>query len=61
MNNMLKVIQIQCKLEIFPFFSRDRDEIFVKLRASEENLRIQADLDDFYLQMKSMPGETFDF
>jgi hypothetical protein len=29
------------------FLSRDRDEIFIKVAATEENLKVQADLFDY--------------
>lgn len=49
--NLLLILQDHCMFEIYPFYSRDRDEIFIKLRASEEALKVQADLDDYHLQM----------
>jgi hypothetical protein len=31
------------------FYSRDRDEIFCKVSATEDNLKVQADLIDYKL------------
>ena len=35
------------------FYSRDKDEIFIKVRATEENLKVQADLTDYRMQFKT--------
>ena len=53
----LKVIQEHLQLEVRLFLSRDQDEIFCKLRASEKNLKIQADLIDYLCQLQRMPQE----
>lgn len=45
-------------LEIKAFYSRDKDEIFIKIRASEENLKVQADLMDYRLQFKTRKKES---
>jgi hypothetical protein len=37
---VLRVMQEYLRIEISMFLSRDRDEIFVKLRATEENLKV---------------------
>jgi hypothetical protein len=46
------VLQDHLNLEVKLFYSRDKDEIFCKLTAAEENLRIHADLIDYRLQMR---------
>jgi len=55
-------LQNNYSLEINAFYSRDKDEIFLKCRATEENLKIQADLTDYRLQFKTRAKPSkFDF
>jgi hypothetical protein len=61
LGKVISVMQEHLKLEISMFLSRDRDEVFVKIRASEENLKVQADLFDYRMQMKANPAHTEDF
>ncbi|CAG9330895.1 unnamed protein product [Blepharisma stoltei] len=49
---VLRVMQEDLKLDLKLFFSRDKDEIFCKIRASEHNFKVQADLMDYHLQLK---------
>lgn len=49
--NLMFVFEKDLFLEFDLFYSRDKDEIFVKLRATETNLRIQADLIDYQVQV----------
>lgn len=59
--NTVKVLQKYLKMKIKLFYSRDRDEIFCKIQASQENLQSHADLIDYSLQFKAQPDETCDF
>lgn len=59
--DVISALEKDCMMEIFPFYSRDRDEIYVKIRISEKNYKIQADLDDYYLQFKKEPSDTEPF
>ena len=47
----IRVLQEDLKLQIHSFFSRDQDEIFMKVRATEHNLRVYADLMDYQVQV----------
>lgn len=51
-DTFLKILQEDIKLEVKLFYSRDKDEIFCKMRASEQNLKTQADLSDYKLQIE---------
>ena len=51
-DTFLKILQEDIKLEVKLFYSRDMDEIFCKIRASDENLKTQADLGDYKLQVE---------
>ena len=42
-------------------YSVDQDEIHVSCMATEENLMVQADLDEYLLQFKKDPSESLDF
>lgn len=48
-------------MEVEDKFSVDNDEIHICLKALEENLMVQADLDEYLLQFKRNPEETLDF
>ena len=48
---LVKVFQQELMLEVKMFLSRDESEIFLKVRASEYNLRVQADLMDYQVQI----------
>ena len=41
--------------------SIDEDKFFVSLISSEENLMVQADLDEYLLQFKKIPNEKLNF
>ena len=49
LKTFIHVLQEHLKLDVKVFYSRDKDEIFIKVRSTEENLKIQADLDDYKL------------
>lgn len=49
--NLLLIFEKDLHLMFDLFYSRDKDEIFIKLKASETNLRIQADLIDYQVQV----------
>jgi hypothetical protein len=51
-DTFLKILQEDIKLQVKLFYSRDKDEIFCKIRASDENLKTQADLSDYKLQIE---------
>lgn len=53
---LIKIFQEELMLEVKLFFSRDQDEIFMKVRATEYNLRVQADLMDYQIQV-NIPRE----
>lgn len=61
MKHVFMVLQNYLKLELETFFSRDRDELFVKLRATEHNLQVHAHLIEYSLQFRPSPEypETF--
>ncbi|CAG9328292.1 unnamed protein product [Blepharisma stoltei] len=56
MERILHILTNDLKLEVKLYYSRDKDEIFCKMKASEYNLRVQADLMNYYLQL-SRQGE----
>ena len=58
LKSLVLVMQQELHLEVRLFFSRDKDEVFCKVRASEQNLKIQADLIDYALQLAHRPDET---
>ena len=59
--NIKTIIDEYLELETKAKFSVDQDEIHICIRASENGLMIQADLDDFLLQLKKEPDENLDF
>lgn len=59
--NICYLLQHHCKFDISVTLSRDKDRIFVRIRASEENLKVAADLDNFQLQFKAGRNHTEDF
>lgn len=61
LQNVVKMLQKYLKMKVKLFYSRDRDEIFCKIQATEENLQVHADLIDYRLQFKKQPDETLDF
>jgi hypothetical protein len=55
--NLILVFEKDLHLDFSLFYSRDKDEIFMKIQASETNMRIQADLIDYQVQVNiSRPG-----
>ena len=61
LKSVVTVMQKELHLEVNLFYSRDKDEVFCKLRSSEDNLKIQADLIDYQLQMTHRPDETLPY
>lgn len=61
LKSVVSVMQQELRLEVRLFFSRDKDEVFCKVRASEQNLKIQADLIDYPLQMVHRSDETLPY
>lgn len=57
MNTIFEVLQWHLKFKIEFIYSRDDDEIFVKIWASEENLKIHADVTDYLLQLRYDPTQ----
>ncbi|OMJ79321.1 hypothetical protein SteCoe_20704 [Stentor coeruleus] len=53
--NVIRVMQDELKLSLRLFFSQDKDEIFMVIKCSEENLAVQADLMDYKVQLKDEP------
>lgn len=51
LKEIVHALQDNLNLEVRLFFSRDKDEIFCKVKATEENLRVHADLIDYRLQI----------
>lgn len=49
LETIVEVMQDHLHLVVKAFYSRDKDEIFLKVRATEENLKVQADLVDYRL------------
>lgn len=60
-DSILIILSEQVMLETSPKLSVDQDEMFIKLKASEENLMVQADIDEYLLQMKKLEEENYDF
>jgi Calcium-activated chloride channel len=57
-NALIKIFQEELMLQLKIFYSRDEDEIFIKVKASEYNLGVQADLMDYKIQVHvPRPGE----
>ena len=50
MRAILRLLQDFLGFLIKPYLSADKDQIFIPLKASEENLKVQADLTDYKLQ-----------
>ncbi|CAG9319982.1 unnamed protein product [Blepharisma stoltei] len=50
---IIKLLQDKLQLEINLHYSQLGDQIFIKLRSSENNLKVQADLIDYKLQFKA--------
>ncbi|OMJ83410.1 hypothetical protein SteCoe_15679 [Stentor coeruleus] len=48
---LVRIFQEELFLEIKVFYSRDKDEIFMQVKASEANLRVQADIMDYMTQI----------
>ena len=48
---LVKIFQHELMLEVRMYLSKDESEIFLKVRASEYNLRVQADLMDYQVQI----------
>ena len=61
LKSVVTVMQEELHLVVRLFYSRDKDEVFCKLRASEQNLKIQADLIDYSLQLAHLPEETLPY
>jgi hypothetical protein len=61
MEQAFMVLQDYLKLELNVFFSRDRDEIYVRLRTSDNNLQVQAHLIEYTLQFRANPEFPEDF
>lgn len=59
--DILVVLQDHLLLDINAFYSRDRDEIFVRVKSNEQNLMVQADLMDYTMQFKKGPLDIQDF
>jgi hypothetical protein len=53
LKKVVAVLQKHLKLDVSMFYSRDRDEIFVKIRSSEENLKKQANLVGYRMKLKN--------
>ena len=51
LSSIFRLLQEHLGLLIKPFLSADNDQIFVLIRASEHNLKVQADLIDYKLQL----------
>jgi hypothetical protein len=52
LSSVFIILQQYLGLELVAFNSADNDQIFVVLRSNEENLKVQADLIDYKLQLK---------
>lgn len=50
-SSIFRLLQEHLGLLIKPFLSADQDQIFVLIKASEHNLKVQADLIDYKLQL----------
>jgi hypothetical protein len=59
--NVVKMLQKYLNMKVKLFYSRDRDEIFCKIQATDDNLQVHADLIDYMLQFKKQPDEILDF
>jgi hypothetical protein len=51
LSSIFRLLQEHLGLLIKPFLSADQDQIFVLIRASDHNLKVQADLIDYRLQL----------
>mmetsp|Transcript_27171 Transcript_27171/g.5015 ORF Transcript_27171/g.5015 Transcript_27171/m.5015 type:complete len:92 (+) Transcript_27171:307-582(+) len=51
-DSIMELFTIKLRLKVQLKFSGDKDEVFMKVNASEENYYIQADLKDYPLQLK---------
>ncbi|OMJ66817.1 hypothetical protein SteCoe_36201 [Stentor coeruleus] len=60
-DSILVILSEQVMLETSQKLSVEKDEMIVKLKANEENLMVQADLDEYLLQMKKLDEENCDF
>ncbi|OMJ92465.1 hypothetical protein SteCoe_4807 [Stentor coeruleus] len=60
-DNILVILSDHVMLETSAKLSIDQDEMFIKMKASEENLMVQADIDEYLLQMKKRDEENYDF
>jgi hypothetical protein len=56
-NTVLEILQRILKLRVDIFFSRDDDELFLKIWATEENLKIHAENTDYILQLRVNPED----
>lgn len=61
LSGVLKVLQEDLSLDAAIHLSCDREHVFVKLASNEENLKVQADLSDYKLQLhhKSEQGKKY--
>ena len=50
-SSVFRILQEHLGLLIKPFLSADQDQIFILIQASEHNLKVQADLIDYKLQL----------
>lgn len=57
----LKLLQQTLHLEVRGNLSEDNETILIKLRSSEGNLKVQADLLDYSLQFRANPTDNLDF
>lgn len=57
LSGVLKVLQEDLSLDAAIHLSCDREHIFVKLTSNEENLKVQADLSDYKLQLHHEPEQ----
>lgn len=56
-NTVLEILQRILKFRVDIFFSRDDDELFLKIWATEDNLRIHAKNTDYILQLRVNPED----
>lgn len=59
--NLEMVLEDLLKLDTKVKLSIDQDEYHILMRTSEDNLAVQADLDEYLLQLKKNPDENLDF
>jgi len=61
LETILVTLQHRLQMDVVAHVSRDLDEVFMKLRTSEENFQVQADLIDYELQLKEDPEDILPF